>query len=126
MSEAITLDTFRARIAAHMAGGAPLPAVAGMAFGDGGHDEVEAPRPVFAGRTELFSERLRKPCASIVQISPTDVEAVAYIDEAEMVGLAVSEAALIDADGNLIAMKTFAPKHKEADERIEIKLTLRF
>jgi hypothetical protein len=61
-----------------------------------------------------------------VQISPTDVEAVAYIDEAEMVGLAVSEAALIDADGNLIAMKTFAPKHKEADERIEIKLTLRF
>jgi len=125
MSEAVTLDAFRARIATHMAGGASLPAVAQMAFGDGGHDTAENPKPVPTSRTALFHERLRKPCA-IVQISPTEVQATAYIDEAELVGVTVSEAALVDTAGNLIAMKTFAPKHKESDERIEIKLTLRF
>jgi phage-related tail fiber protein len=126
MSEAVTLDSFRARIATHMAGGATLPAVAQMAFGDGGHDAAENSKPVPASRTALFHERLRKPCAAIVQISPTEVQATAYIDEAELVGAAISEAALVDTAGNLIAMKTFAPKHKESDERIEIKLTLRF
>jgi len=126
MSEAVTLDAFRARIAAHMAGGAVLPAVAQMAFGDGGHDAAENPKPVPSSRTALFHERLRKVCAAIVQINASEVQATAYIEEAELVGVAISEAALVDAAGNLIAMKTFAPKHKEADERIEIKLTLRF
>jgi hypothetical protein len=126
MSDAITLDAFRARLAAHMAGEAPAPAVAFMAFGDGGHNADGTAKPVDAARNALFHERLRKPVASVSRPQPTYVEAKGVIAESELVGVTVSEAALVDAAGNMIAMKTFAPKVKEADERIEITLTLRF
>lgn len=126
MSEAVTLDAFRARLAAHMAGEAAAPVITHMAFGRGGHTAANAPKPVDASRTTLFDERLRKPVQSIVRPQPTWVEAKGVITESELNGETISEAALVDAAGNLIAMKTFAPKVKEADERIEITLTLRF
>jgi hypothetical protein len=126
MSDAITLDGFRTRLAGHMAGETPAPAVAFMAFGDGGHNADGTTKAVNAARTALFHERLRKPIASISRPQPTFVEAKGVVTEAELVSVTLSEAALVDAAGNLIAMKTFAPKVKEADERIEITLTLRF
>ena len=41
-------------------------------------------------------------------------------------GAILSEAALIDANGQLVGLKTFAPKFKENDERYEISIKLRF
>jgi hypothetical protein len=126
MSEATTLDAFRARLAAAVAGEAACPVVAHMAFGRGGHTASGAAKPVDASRTALYDERLRKAATSIDRPSPTEVRVKGVITEAELVGETVSEAALVDASGQLVAMKTFAPKVKEADERIEITLTLRF
>ncbi|MEO1750735.1 hypothetical protein [Thiofaba sp. EF100] len=126
MSEAITLDTFRARLAAAVAGESACPVVTHMAFGRGGHNHDGTARPVAASRTTLFDERLRKTAASIDRPSPTEVRVKGVITEAELNGETISEAALVDASGQLIAMKTFAPKVKESDERIEITLTLRF
>lgn len=126
MSEAITLDAFRARLAAAVAGDAACPVVTHMAFGRGGHLPDGSAKPVDASRTALFDERLRKAAASVDRPSPTEVRVKGVITEAELVGETISEAALVDASGQLIAMKTFAPKVKEADERIEITMTMRF
>jgi hypothetical protein len=126
MSEAITLDTFRARLAAAVAGAGPVPVVAQIAFGRGGHDDSGNAKPVDASRTTLFDERLRKAVDSIDQPTPTEVRVKGVLLETELNGETISEAALVDSNGQLIAMKTFAPKVKEADERIEITLTLRF
>lgn len=43
-----------------------------------------------------------------------------------MIGARISEAALIDANGQLAGLKNFAPKLKESDERCEISIKLRF
>ena len=45
--------------------------------------------------------------------------AFAYSDD-------ISEAALLDANGQICGLKTFAPKLKEGDERYEISIKLRF
>ena len=47
------------------------------------------------------------------------------IEKAECVGVALSEAALLDADGVLVAVKNFAPKIKESDERYECVIKVR-
>lgn len=126
MSEAVTLDAFRARLAAAVAGEGPAPVVAQMAFGTGGHSPDGTAKPVDAARTSLYAEALRKPVASIARPQPGWVEVKGVLAESDLVGQTLSEAALVDASGQLIAMKTFAPKVKEADERIEITITLRF
>lgn len=126
MSEAITLDAFRARLAAAVAGEGPVPTVAQIAFGTGGHNPDGTAKPVDASRTALYTEALRKAVISISRPQPTWVEVKGVLAESELNGQTLSEAALVDSAGQLIAMKTFAPKVKEADERIEITLTIRF
>lgn len=66
--------------------------------------------------------------ARVVKIDPqrARVKVKGVLAESELNGQTLSEAALVDSAGQLIAMKTFAPKVKEADERIEITLTIRF
>ena len=44
----------------------------------------------------------------------------------ELVGETISEAGLVDAAGNLLAIKNFAPKIKENDEQYEIKVKLNY
>lgn len=126
MSEAVTLDIFRARLAAAVAGDGPVPVVAQMAFGTGGHAPDGTAKPVDAARTSLYAEALRKPVTSITRPQPTWIEVKAVLTESDLVGQTLSEAALVDSSGQLIAMKTFAPKVKEADERIEITISLKF
>jgi phage-related tail fiber protein len=126
MAEAITLNSYRQRIAAAMTGGAPLSPVAFMAFGDGGHNPDGTPKPPLNTATALYHEVLRKPLASIVQEDPFSVTGKGTVETNELIGVAVSEAALIDTNGELIGIKTFAPKFKENDERYEVSVKLRF
>ena len=48
------------------------------------------------------------------------------IENNELNGVQLSEAALVDSEGNLIGIKTFAPKVKEADERYQIEIKVSF
>jgi len=126
MAEAVTVNAYRQRLAAHMAGGAPLAPIAYMAFGDGGHNPDMTPKPPSQTATALYHEVLRKPLASITQEDVFSATGKGMVEANEIIGAAVSEAALIDANGNIVGIKTFAPKHKEADERYEISIKLRF
>lgn len=126
MAEAITVDAYRKRIAKHMADNSALPPIAYMAFGDGGHNADLTPKAPSAAATALTHEVLRKPLASISQEDLFSVTGKGVIEAAELAGVRISEAALLDANGQLVGLKTFAPKLKESDERYEISIKLRF
>ena len=126
MAEAIVVNAYRQRIAARMAGGAQLAPIAYMAFGDGGHNADLTPRPPSSSATALNHEILRKPLAAITQEDLYSVTGKGAVEANEVVGAGISEAALIDSNGQIVGLKTFAPKFKENDERYEISIKLRF
>ncbi len=126
MAEAVVVNTYRQRIAARMAGGASLAHIVYMAIGDGGHNADMTPKAPSANATSLNHEILRKPLAAITQEDLYSVTGKGTVEANEIVGASISEAALIDSNGQLVGLKTFAPKHKESDERYEISIKLRF
>lgn len=126
MAEAVVVNSHRQRMAAHMASNASLPPIAYMAFGDGGHSANLTPLIPNVAATGLAHELLRKPLAVIQQSDAYSVTGKGVLENGELVGYAISEAALFDSAGQLVALKTFAPKIKEADERYEVLMTLRF
>ena len=126
MAEAITVKGYRKRLAAAMAGGAPLKKVKFMAFGDGGHNANLTAKPPSDEQEALNHEVLRKVLTAVTQEDPFSVTGRGLLESRELIGLRISEAALLDEDGNLIGLKNFAPKVKESDERYEISIKLRF
>ena len=126
MAEAVLLNSFRQRIAAHMAGKGTLAPIGYMAFGDGGHNDDLTAKPALPEATGLANELLRKPIDVITQEDPFSVTGKGSVDMNELVGVALSEAALIDTDGNVIGIKNFSPKVKESDESYDVSIKLRF
>ncbi len=125
MSEAVTTNNFRQRIASHMFSGATLPQVTHVAFGDGGHTGNVA-KPMDVTRTTLVHELLRKPVVNLIQEDIYSVTGTGEVAANELIGVSVSEAALLDSAGNMLGYKNFAPKVKEADEVYDIRIKLKF
>ena len=125
-AEAVLLKSFRERIAGHLAGTATLYPVKYLAYGDGGHDSDLNPISPSEDATALQHEVLRKEVASVRQEDPLSVTGKGTIENNELNGVQLSEAALVDSEGNLIGIKTFAPKVKEADERYQIEIKVSF
>lgn len=127
MSEAITTLDFRKRLAAYFAtGSATPPKVMYMDFGDGGHNADGSVKTANASQTALSRKRLRKMLASIVQEDAYSLTCTGIIAASECVGYSISEAGIVDAGGNLLGFRNFAPKVKEDDEEFEVKIRLRF
>ena len=127
MAEAVTALSYRHRLARQAAGGLAVPEIAFMAFGDGGHDpaSLKAIQPS-ESQEALNHELMRKPLTAIAQEDPLSVTGRGMIENSDLVGARISEAALLDADGNVVGIKNFAPKVKESDERYEISIKLRY
>ena len=130
MSEATTTTNFRQRLASHMFDNTTLPPVAYMAFGDGGHTVfdtgVSGVKPADANRTTLYHELLRKSLAGLIQEDSLSLTATGRIENTDLIGQTISEAALLDSAGNMLGFRNFAPKVKEGDETYDIKIKLKF
>lgn len=126
MAETIQASAYRRRIAKHMADNSPLPPFSFVAFGDGGHNADLTPKAPDPDALGLAHEVMRKPLAGITQPTPYVVECEGRIEAGELTGIYVSEAALFDADGQIVALKTFAPKIREADELYQVFIEPRF
>lgn len=126
MAETITSNAYRARMARHMADNSALPPFALMAFGDGGHNPDLSPKAPSVDAVGLTHELLRKPLASVSQPTPYTVACEGRIEAGELTGAYVSEVALLDAVGQVVAIKTFAPKIREADELYQVFIEPRF
>ncbi len=126
MSEAVTADGFRRRVAAHMAGTGTLKPIALVAFGDGGHNPDNTAKPANSSASGLYHEVLRKPVSALIQEDLFSATGKGVIESGEIVAGVISEAALLDADGNLVCWKTFAPKYLESRETYGVNLKMRF
>lgn len=110
MNEIITAIG-RAKMAQARAGVKALPPIVGMAFGTGGVIDGEVQEPGEELRHEVF----RKEIDGYTCITEQCYRYTCTLDKDELSGVAISEIALYDAEGDLVGIKNFAVKVKDSD-----------
>lgn len=78
MPEAVVADSYRRRVAAHMAGTGVLKPIAFIAYGDGGHNPDNTPKPADSGAAGLYHEVKRKAAEDLITAAE-DLEALSAI-----------------------------------------------
>jgi phage-related tail fiber protein len=126
MAGATTTLDYRKRLATQMSGGAVVKPPAMIAFGDGGHNPDNTAKTPSDSQTELVNERLRKNLSQLIKEDDYSITGSGIAEKADLNGVSISEAGLLDEDGKLLGFKNFAPKIKESDEEYEIKVKLKF
>ena len=99
-----------------------MPKIVGVAFGSGGVDadgNVITPERT---QTALKQEILRKPVDKYTFLSDTKCRYECTLAEGELTGEYISEAALYDEEGDLVAIKNFLPKGKDSDLEMTIQI----
>ncbi len=125
MANEIAVTAYREALAAGMrGGGAQVSPITHMAFGDGGHNADGSVRA--SGRPQLYRELLRKPLDHVTGADSLSATGKGSVGKSELIGQALSEAALIDALGRTVAMITFPPKVKDGTDAFELDITVKF
>lgn len=99
------------------AGDATLPVMAKMGWGNGGIGEDGQPILATGNEVGLYSELLVKDIESheYVNDEQTTCRYTATLESGELDGEEISEMGLFDAEGDLIAYRTFMRKGKDSD-----------
>lgn len=92
-----------------------MPKITHIAFGDGGVDELGDPKQANETQSTLFNERQRYAIDSVSYPVDTTARYTVTIPEADLVGVKISEMALIDEAGGLCAIKTMFVKQKDCN-----------
>lgn len=111
-------DICRARM-----GEIDLPRVTHIVFGTGGHDpdDITKPLPIDPDAIGLEAPVLTKAIASATKINDTTIEYLAILGAGDADGAAITEAALQDENGNIVAIKRFGAKTKDPDTEYDFK-----
>lgn len=115
MADAVVTLIARQKMMKARAGEITLPKVVGMAFGSGGVDNSGSVIIPSQEQSELNSELLRKAFDKYTFLSDTKCRYTCTLENDELVGENISEIALYDEDGDLVAIKNFLAKGKDAD-----------
>jgi phage-related tail fiber protein len=126
MANSITTNEARAHLARAHAGAVPLCPITKMAFGDGGVDEAGNPIPPDGMAKGLRNELLRKDIESYVFPTETSVTFICTLLASDLNDQHISEVALIDSAGNVVAIKTFKATYKDAERELAFEWTERF
>lgn len=110
----ITL-TARRKLAQARKGEITLPIITGIAIGDGAVDE--SGNLIFPDETDirLKNELLRREYARCEKVSDVCYRYRMELGADELAGKKINEAALYDADGDLLAIRVFNDNIKDAD-----------
>lgn len=122
MADAVVTLAARKKMVRARAGEAPLPKIVGVAFGSGGVDGDGAVITPDGAQTALNQEITRKPVDKYTFLSDTKCRYECTLAEGELTGEFISEAALYDEDGDLVAVKNFLPKGKDGDLEMVIQI----
>ncbi|MGL5433819.1 MAG: phage tail protein [Lachnospiraceae bacterium] len=122
MANSVVLNQARSKMLKARAGVAALPKITSMAFGDGGVDASGNVIAPLKTATALKSEVFRKNIDGYEFISDLVCQYTTTLAEAEAAGKKISEIALVDAVGDLVAIKTFLAKGKDADMRVAFSI----
>lgn len=115
MANSVITVKAREKMAKARAGLIQLPIITGMAFGDGGVNSSDVVLTPNGSATALGNELLRKAIDGFEQVDITCYRYKCTIAKNELVGKRISEAALYDAQGDLVGIKNFTPKGKDDD-----------
>ena len=99
-----------------------IPKITHIAFGDQGVDEKGQPLQPTEDQQALHHEVGRYEIDGVSNPVETTNRYTVTVPESDLVGLSLSEMALIDADGVFAAVKNFLPKGKDGD----VKFTFEF
>ena len=122
MNNTITTNSAKKKMLLARAGQQTLPAIVAMAFGSGGTDaEGKALEPK-DGQEQLNQEIFRKNVDKVEIVNDTQVRYYCTLEENELVDEEISEIALVDADGDLVAIKNFMAKGKDGDFKMVFKI----
>lgn len=118
---------YRTKVAAAAAGQRAMPTPAYVAYGTGGWSgSVDNPVPPGDDDVALDKEAIRKPITQHdIQRQGAVVKIVSRVSGAEMDGI-VTEAGIIDSDGDLIGRATFRGKGLEPGTTLDVELELVF
>lgn len=119
MGNEISTVTFREKLAEATAGNITLPQASQIAFGNGGHDTSGQPVDPTGTETSVPGEFLQKSLNTITFTGAT-TELEGLLDFTEGNGEEVSAVGIYDADGDLMALKTFTPKNKDSETSIPV------
>lgn len=122
MANSVTAAKARAKFAQAHGTTGTLAKVVKMAFGDGGVDGSNQPIAPVTGDPvagiSLGNELLRKNLESVAYPVPTTVRFEGKLAEIELNGYDISEVALVDENDDIVAIKTFTPKGKDAESEL--------
>ena len=99
-----------------------IPKITHIAFGDQGVDGNGQPLTPTEDQQALRHEVGRYEIDGVANPAETTNRYTVTVPENDLVGLSISEMALIDADGVFAAVKNFLPKGKDGD----VKFTFQF
>lgn len=118
---AITTTKAREKFAKAHGGTAPLPAITHVGWGTGGHDpETRQPIVPTADVNEIPGEIVKKEIKGIEYPVPTTLRIFVDLIYEESGDEDISCCGLYDADGDLVAWKTFKPKGMDDETTLEI------
>ena len=95
----------------------PLAVITHVAFGNGGVNESGEPLVPLETQTALNSELARYEVESVTYPAETTARYAVTIPKDAMVGEEINEAALVDSDGDVVAIKTMYPKKSFTQSR---------
>nr|WP_304956355.1 phage tail protein [uncultured Acetatifactor sp.] len=121
MADAVVTRIAREKLVKARAGVIELPPIAGMAFGTGGVDSEGTPIVPSVNDEGLKAEVFRKKVDSYIFTDDTTCRYFCTLMANECADENINEIGLYDSDGDIIAIKTFKSKGKDAD----IEMTFR-
>lgn len=125
MKDVVTVTARRKMVQARK-GEIALPVIVGIAIGDGALDG--SGNLVFPEETDtrLKNELLRREYARCEKISDVCYRYRMELGADELAGKKINEAALYDAEGDLLAIRVFGDKLKDADMEMAFEYEDRF
>lgn len=117
MAQGVITEVGRKKLCKAHAGDLVLPAITQMAFGSGGVDTDGNVIETTGTETALKTELLKKSMDSHSYTDDKEMTCryTVRLGKTELANQSISEQGLFDADGDLIAYKTFLPKGKDDD-----------
>lgn len=114
MNAVVTIKA-REKMLKARAGELALPKIVGFAFGNGGTDSSGSVVSPTEAQNTLNNELLRKRIDGYVFQSNLVCRYSCTLGKTELAGYKISEVALYDEDGDLVAIKNCLPKGKDDD-----------
>lgn len=118
----IITKTARKKLVQARAGAIQLPKIVGMVFGSDGVDSAGSVQAPTEEQLTLKKEIFRKNIDKYTFTNDTTCKYECTLTESELAGKSISEIGLYDTDGDVLCIKTFTSKGKDAD--VEMTFTI--